>query len=820
MEGALSPKRGSIIPNGVLCALDLMTIDMSQFHQVFFEEAAEHLENMEGILLGIDVDSPDPEDLNAIFRSAHSIKGGSATFGFNDVAEVTHVLETLLDRIRKDELALRSEMVDVFLEAGDVLKNLLAAHNHGSDADSEAARVVCDKLNKLTTGDAVGTANVPATKVVPPSEPVVIEQAIIEAETEITSLNEETPVEKSFLLEFDPANSVMEKIQDFSYWREELSVLGKSDSYEIIQVPLEKSKNTEGKRLRLRLVSTSVESEIRDAFAMIAPAGELKIAKWGSQFDEQEEQASDDGYGFFDEASPDELVTNHDDEGYGFFVDPLTGSALNDKDDTDLGYGFFDEALIQHQAFTAGKSKSQNALAPVAPTAVAATTPVPTNKPSSAPETTTPSVVKPANTNTTLNASAKTASSSKTIAKDKAPAAGGGGHAASSESSSIRVSIEKVDQLINQVGELVITQAMLAQAASQIDPVLHENLINGLTQLERNTRDLQESVMSIRMLPISFVFSRFPRMVRDLTNKLSKKVELRTQGEGTELDKSLIEKIADPLNHLVRNSIDHGIEPPDVREARGKDPKGTITLRASHQGGNIVIEIIDDGAGLSRTKIMNKARERGLAVSDTMTDQEVFMLIFMPGFSTAEVVTDVSGRGVGMDVVRRNIEGMGGRVEIDSAEGQGTRVTIRLPLTLAILDGLSVSVGTEMFIIPLTYIIESLQPGSEDVKTVAGQGRVVQVRGEYLPLIALHEVFNIEPKAKTPQDGILVLLDAENRKAALFVDALRGQHQVVIKSLDTNYRKVTGVSGATIMGDGRVALILDVAALIQFGQKR
>jgi two-component system chemotaxis sensor kinase CheA len=363
------------------------------------------------------------------------------------------------------------------------------------------------------------------------------------------------------------------------------------------------------------------------------------------------------------------------------------------------------------------------------------------------------------------------------------------------------------------VGELVITQAMLAQSASLLDPVIVERLQGGLSQLERNTRDIQEAVMAVRMMPISFVFSRFPRVVRDMAGKLGKQIELKTLGEGTELDKGLIEKIADPLTHLIRNSLDHGIEMPEKRVAAGKSPTGTITLNAFHQGGNIVIEVADDGGGLSRSRILAKAKERGMNVSDDMPDSAVWMLIYEAGFSTAEVVTDVSGRGVGMDVVRRNIAELGGRVEMDSAEGYGTRTTIRLPLTLAILDGLSVSVGGQTFIAPLGSIIESLQVNAEDLKSVSGEGHLLRVRGEYLPMVSLHEVFGIENAVTDFTKGIVVIIEAEGKKTALMVDELLGQHQVVIKSLESNFRKVPGVSGATIMGDGKVALILDVSAL-------
>uniref|UniRef100_UPI0028B0EF06 chemotaxis protein CheW n=1 Tax=Massilia oculi TaxID=945844 RepID=UPI0028B0EF06 len=377
------------------------------------------------------------------------------------------------------------------------------------------------------------------------------------------------------------------------------------------------------------------------------------------------------------------------------------------------------------------------------------------------------------------------------------------------------VSVKKVDQLIKLIGELVITNAMLEQRSNVLDPILHERLLSSVSQLGRNTRELQEAVMSIRMMPMDFVFSRFPRMVRDLAGKLGKKVDFITHGAATELDKGLIERIVDPLTHLVRNSIDHGVEMPAARVAAGKSEAGRLFLSAGHQGGHIVIEVADDGGGLNREKILAKAASNGLAVSDNMTDSEVWQLIFAPGFSTAEVVTDVSGRGVGMDVVKRNITAMGGTVDIRSAAGFGTTISISLPLTLAILDGMSIRSGDEIYILPLSFVVESLQPAPEDVREIAGRGRVLKVRGEYLPLIPLHQMFDIEPRHREPSDGIVVILETEGKKAALFVDELVGQQQVVVKNLEANYRKVAGISGATIMGDGGVALILDVAALVR-----
>ena len=354
---------------------------------------------------------------------------------------------------------------------------------------------------------------------------------------------------------------------------------------------------------------------------------------------------------------------------------------------------------------------------------------------------------------------------------------------------------------------------MLTQAATMLDPVVYERFLSGLGHLERNARDMQESVMSIRMMPMDYVFSRFPRLVRDIASKMGKQIELQTYGRATELDKSLIERIIDPLTHLVRNSLDHGIETMDARRAAGKSPTGQLVLSAAHHGGNIVIEVSDDGAGLRRDKILAKAQKQGMQVSESMSDEEVWQLIFMPGFSTAEQVTDISGRGVGMDVVKRNIQSMGGHVEIMSREGKGTTTKIVLPLTLAILDGMSVKVGNEIFILPLNFVMESLQPVAEDIYTVANGERVVRVRGEYLPLVALHNVFSVDGARTEPTQGIVTIMQAEGRRFAMLIDELVGQQQVVVKNLETNYRKVHGISAATILGDGSVALIVDVAAL-------
>ncbi len=747
-----------------------MTIDMSQFYEVFFDEAEELLAEAERLLLGIEIDNPDTEELNAIFRAAHSIKGGAATFGFIDMTEITHVLENLLDKIRKNEMALTAEHVDAFLAAKDVLKMEVDGHRVAAVVDQEQVADVKMMLNSLAEagGLVIKPANV---SIAQKPAPISIIAAIPEQALQQPQMRTDGLTQFHIYLP-----EISDK--DASNLEEELGLLGDV-------VP---SKNAHGRYVFV-LTTDSSQADIisicsfvldpDDLIISLAPVSATPVSatpilaapvsvvvavpiaaeKESESFNNLSKIKieEENGYGLFSE-------DGNDEEGYGFFA------PFRPHPDAVITALIGDDTVM---------TEANSGVAAV-----------------------------------DIVAAQTTGSVEKRISgrrdSDKAPA--------NIETSSIRVGIEKVDQLINLVGELVITQAMIEQRISHLDPLLHEPLINSVGQLTRNTRDLQESVMSIRMMPIDFVFSRFPRMVRDLAAKLGKKVEFVTVGAATELDKGLIERIVDPLTHLVRNSVDHGIEIPEQRRAAGKSEIGVLTLSAAHKGGCIVIEVTDDGAGLNRTKLLDKAAKNGLVVSENMSDSEVFALIFAPGFSTAEVVTDVSGRGVGMDVVKRNISAMNGVVEIRSALGFGTTISIALPLTLAILDGMSVSLGDSIYVIPLNLIVETLQPRAEDIKTVTGEGRMVHVRGEYLPIIALHSLFNQHTDITDPTLGVLVLVESDGKKSALFVDRLVGQQQVVIKSLETNYRKVPGVSGATIMGDGCVALILDIAALIQMGQ--
>jgi len=697
-------------------------IDLSQFYQVFFEEAGENLETMEQMLLNLDLQTADDEELNAIFRCAHSVKGGAATFGFADVAELTHQMETLLDKLRRHELTPTAAMVDVLLQSGDALKAQLARHQ-GNGADAVDTRELLATIRGQLGGPAAATA-APAPVAIAAPAPA---SAHVAPHVAASAPAPPAPVGlRALELTVGPLDdpSTADNLVDLF---KEITDLGTIE-------PLDAGRDADGMR-RFKVVTASEDSELFDLFSFHVAREQVKL------------QPLTAGYGFH--------------EGAPGAPEPEPEKA----DKPDQGYGFFDDA-------------------PGAPTSASAPMAAPVAAPAESPR-------------------------AAAVKVDKTAAA------APAESSTLRVSVEKVDQLINLVGELVITQAMLAQNGKAIDAALYQQLASGLADLERNTRDLQEAVMSIRMIPMSLVFNRFPRMLRDLAAKLGKKVEMVQIGESTELDKGLVEKITDPLTHLVRNSCDHGIEMPAERIARGKPEHGTITLRASHQGGSIVIEVRDDGKGLNRGKLIAKARERGIDAPDTMADADVWSLIFAPGFSTAEVVTDVSGRGVGMDVVKKNITALGGTVEIDSAEGYGMTVRVRLPLTLAIMDGMSVGVGEEVYILPLNSVVESFQVQPGVVKTIGGSGRVVEVRGEYMPVLDLERLFNVPRFDFEQGSNIMVVIEAEGGRVALLVDSLLGQQQVVVKNLESNYRKVDDLSGATIMGDGRVALILDVGSLVR-----
>jgi len=719
--------------------------DLSQFYQIFFEEAGENLDLMEQMLLNMDLVTANDEDLNGIFRCAHSVKGGAATFGFSDVAELTHQMESLLDKLRRHELDPNSAMVDVLLESADISRILLARHQTSDTSDPPSTVDLVRRISELAAGGGVPAAAAPAAPAPIASAPVVESAPVVAAPAPSVTV-------ASTVVAPAPAAASGQRV------------------LEVRMGPLDRPELADG---------------IKDLFRDITGLGEIS---------ELPSQQAD--YRVFKV-----VTTSSDDDLLDLFVFHVSREQVHIQP---MGGAVVASPAAAPAPVTSPVAATPAALAPPAVVAVAAPA-----KPA-APATF--GFFDGAPGAPGSDGAPKEVSSSATKAAVRPAAASA---AVQPEAATIRVAISKVDQLINLVGELVITQAMLAQYCQALDPTQNQQLLAGLADLSRNTRDLQESVMSIRMIPMSIVFNRFPRMLRDLASKLGKKVDFVTLGEATELDKGLVEKITDPLTHLVRNSCDHGIEMPADRLSKGKTETGTITLSAAHQGGSIVIEVRDDGRGLSRDKIMNKARERGIDVYDQMTDGEVWQLIFAPGFSTAEVVTDVSGRGVGMDVVKKNIAALNGSVEIESSEGFGMRVSVRLPLTLAIMDGMSVGVGDEVYILPLSAVVESFQVKGDALSTVGQGSQLVKVRDEYMPVIELEKVFQV-PRYNRDQDSdIMVVIEAEGSRVALLVDELLGQQQVVVKNLEANYRKVPNVSGATILGDGKVALILDTSALVR-----
>ena len=664
-------------------------MDITRFHATFFEESRENLAAMEAGLLDMESGGGGGDTIHVVFRAAHSIKGGSATFGFTAIADLTHLLETLLDEARSGKRTLDGVAISALLGSVDALRMLLAAAEHGDAIDQAMLARARAELERLLSGASAVEAAPAAAAPAPTAS----------ADPQGWSISFE-PERSLFLSGNDPLRMLRELEQ-----LGELKVACRDDALP----PFAELDPFEAwLAWDLQLVGNVKRSAIEDTFAWVEDQCKLSI-------------------------------------------EPLAA------------------APAAAAPATTADVAAAVAAAPAAPAAPAATTTAPA-----------------------------------------AQATGNARHDAGE--TTIRVAVDKVDALINLVGELVITQAMLAQRSAELDPGLHEQLLAGLGQLDRNTRDLQEAVMSVRMLPVDFAFSRFPRMVRDIASRLGKKVNLKTSGEGTELDKGVIEKIVDPLVHLVRNAIDHGLETTEQRIAAGKPEAGTVTLSAAHQGGHIIIEVGDDGRGLNRERILAKAAERGIAVPENPTDAQVWDLVFAPGFSTAEALTDLSGRGVGMDVVRKNINALGGQVEIRSRQGEGTTVSIRLPLTMAILDGMTVAVGGEVFILPLNVVVESLQPAADHIKTVAGDSRLLRVREDYVPLLDLADQYGL-PATRTDAQPIAVVVESQGQRLALEVDELLGQQQVVVKNLERNYRRIAGVAGATILGDGRVALIVDVGSL-------
>lgn len=719
-----------------------MSVDLSQFHQVFFEESYEGLDVMESSLLNLDTRAIDLDSINEIFRAAHSIKGGSATFGFQDIADFTHVVETLLDQIRSGEFEIQAQHVELFLRAVDCVRTMINELEANGSCDTTIAGELKVSFDDILEGKDVQT--------IPVSSKEAEESELLNSESNpdieiskehtqddhvnndhVNSDQAQGQGQKVWQIYFKPSEDILKTGNDPIRMFRELDEMGEMQ-LEVILDDLPDIANFDPLSCYLswsiQLQADVEQSTIEEVFEWVADESDIRIESSSTEFKEQ-----------IPTEEPDKL--------------PIETLQQNET-----------ELLIDQPTQTYSVAD--------------------------------------------LSSVQKSDTPKKEIQKtQKEP---------KNESASIRVGTDKLDSLINMVGELVITQSMLNELGKDFTMSNLPRLLDGLEQLSQHTRDLQESVMRIRMLPISFVFSRFPRLVHDMSKALNKKVELVLLGEQTELDKTVMEKIGDPLIHLVRNSLDHGIEGPEERIQCNKHEFGKVTLNAFHQGGNIVIQIIDDGAGLNEERILQKAIEKGLvSSSDTLAPAQIHDLIFQAGFSTAEVVSDISGRGVGMDVVRNNIKELNGTVEVESNRGKGSIFTIRLPLTLAILDGQLIRLGRQVYIVPLVCIVESIETKNQTIHRVSGGSDVLLIRNEYIPIIRLSEILNIKQDAGASTGGILVVVESENIKVALMVDDLLEQQQVVIKSLQKNYRTVPGVSGATILGNGSVSLILDINGLIK-----
>ncbi|VUD56410.1 Chemotaxis protein CheA [Thalassocella blandensis] len=869
-----------------------MSIDLSQFHQVFFEESFEGLDIMESSLMELDPDAIDDETINAIFRSAHSIKGGSATFGFRAIAEFTHILETLLDQVRAGQRQLTGDDINLFLRSVDCMREMLNLLQSGEDSKTELSEELEAKFTQLLNADD---------EVVEESHSPQVDQTDIPdhkngaVETSVITTNPATEGDTGEIVspakDAEPANEQVASGSSSQQWQIEFLPTGDilktgNDPYRILRELAELGDieveahhksfpdfSTFDPEIcylswNIRLTGDRSRQQIEEVFEWVADESDITIQSLdevSAEFHSSADTSTDITWHIQFKPNKDLLITGNDPiklfsalESMGQYhvhtnLDQLPKlSALDaeqchlswdiylesksaDKariqevfewvlDDADIRInavsGLFDPNSITSKSETISPSSRQSEVINDASQE--------TSQGGEAGKESSASANLSLVASTAENAPSDTGTKQKPMAKPIAQVAAGKPATAvkkavaNTESSSIRVGIDKVDNLINMVGELVITQSMLGQLGTEFSLEKIPKLLEGLSQLEQNTRELQESVMRIRMLPISFAFSRFPRMVRDLGQTLGKKVNLVMQGEQTELDKTVMEKIGDPLVHLVRNAVDHGIEMPEERSAKGKNPCGEIVLNAYHQGGNVVIEIIDDGKGLDAEKLKERAVEKGVISqqdADGLSKEQAYDLIFQPGFSTAKVVSDVSGRGVGMDVVRRNIQALNGVVDITSEVDAGSTIKIRLPLTLAILDGQLVRVGNSTYIFPLTSIVESLQGNRDMINKLAGGVNVLRLRDDYVPIIKLAETFNQRSDCRSLEESLLVVVESDNGKVAVVVDELLAQQQVVIKSLEQNYRRVDGISGATILGDGTVALILDIPGVVRLAEQ-
>ncbi len=747
-------------------------MDMNEIKEIFFQECEEQLAELESGLLKLNDGDRDPETVNAVFRAVHSIKGGAGAFGLDDLVSFAHVFETTLDCVRSNKLEPTQDVLKVMLKSADVLADLVAASRDGGGVDEGRSRGLVKELEALARGElpsggAAAEAPKPApAKAAPKAAPAPAAPAAVAAPppTDDSGFQpipftfdgfgeEEQTIEPStFDVTFKPRRELYAKGNEAALLLRDLSRVGSmSINCDTDQLPPFEKMDPEGAYFSWKIQVKTDKGE-QDIRTV------FEFAEWDCDLDVK-----------LAESAEEELP---------MVPVPFDLSVLDDGSEAS------DE---EHDQSDDGASTAAAAAVAAAETA--------------------------------SNISKMAASAARADKKDSqaaAAAANAANAANASAGQTIRVDLDRVDRLINLVGELVINQAMLSQSVIENDTTGTSSINMGLEELQQLTREIQDSVMAIRAQPVKPVFQRMSRIVREVADMVGKSIRLVTEGENTEVDKTVIDKLAEPLTHMIRNAVDHGIESPEKREAAGKNPEGTVKLTAKHRSGRIVIELVDDGAGINRERVRQKAIDNDLIAADSnLTDEEIDNLIFMPGFSTADKISDISGRGVGMDVVKRSIQALGGRISISSRPGQGSTFTMSLPLTLAVLDGMVVTVAGQTLVVPLTAIVETLQPEASSIHSFGANQRLISIRNSFCPLVDVGRILNFRAMQANPVEGVALLVESEGGgQRALMVDAIQGQRQVVIKSLEANYTHVPGIAAATILGDGRVALILDVDAVV------
>ena len=739
-------------------------MDMNEIKEIFFQECEEQLAELESGLLKLNDGDRDPETVNAVFRAVHSIKGGAGAFGLEDLVAFAHVFETTLDCVRSNKLEPTQDVLKVMLKSADVLADLTNAARDGGSVDESRSRALVKELEALAHGElpaASHPAEAPAPKAAAPAPA----PAPVKAPPAPTDDSGFQPIPFNFEddfggnddlpqydIVFKPRSDLYAKGNDATLLLRDLSRLGEmSINCDLSALPGIDRLDPEGAYLQWKI---SIKTDKGEA----AVRQVFEFAEWDCEL---------------------EIA--------------LAGETAGDDDEQPMVPVPFDLSILDETAAAVPAAEEPKRV-PEAAAAVAA--------------------AEVASNVTQLAASA--ARGEKKESPAAAAAAAAQNNAAAGAGQTIRVDLDRVDRLINLVGELVINQAMLSQSVIENDANGTSSINMGLEELQQLTREIQDSVMAIRAQPVKPVFQRMSRIVREIADMTGKQIRLITEGENTEVDKTVIDKLAEPLTHMIRNAVDHGVESPEKRVAAGKNPEGTVRLTAKHRSGRILIELADDGAGINREKVRQKAIANELISADAnLSDEEIDNLIFLPGFSTADKISDISGRGVGMDVVKRSIQALGGRINISSKPGHGSVFTMSLPLTLAVLDGMVVTVAGQTLVVPLTAIVETLQPEASAIHSFGANHRLISIRNSFCPLVDVGRILNFRATQANPVEGVALLVESEGGgQRALMVDAIQGQRQVVIKSLEANYTHVPGIAAATILGDGRVALILDVDAVV------